>query len=39
MARTDIVVTMPPSGRPGVLERYALPVGLGALAALMWAAD
>jgi nucleotide-binding universal stress UspA family protein len=39
MARTDIPVTLPSSGRTSVLERYALPVGLGALAALMWAAD
>jgi nucleotide-binding universal stress UspA family protein len=39
MARTDIPVTLPSSGRTSVLERYGLPVGLGALAALMWAVD
>jgi nucleotide-binding universal stress UspA family protein len=39
MARTDIAVTMLPYRRTSVFERYALPVGLGALAALMWAAD
>ncbi|HSU75464.1 MAG TPA: universal stress protein [Burkholderiales bacterium] len=39
VARTDIAVTTVPEGRAGALERYALPAGLGALAALMWAAD
>ena len=39
MARTDIAVTLAPSGRANAFERYALPVGLGALAALIWAAD
>ncbi len=39
MARTDIAVTVLPYGRPSALERYALPVGIGALAALIWAAD
>jgi hypothetical protein len=39
MARTDIAVTMVGSGPGSALERYALPAGLGALAALVWAAD
>ena len=39
MGRTDIPVTMAGGGPPSALERYALPAGLGALAALMWAAD
>jgi nucleotide-binding universal stress UspA family protein len=39
MARTDIAVTVLPQGRASALERYALPVGIGALAALIWAAD
>ncbi|HYY61816.1 MAG TPA: universal stress protein [Burkholderiales bacterium] len=39
MARTDIALTALPYGRASALERFALPVGLGALAALIWAAD
>jgi nucleotide-binding universal stress UspA family protein len=39
MARTDTAVTVLSYGRASAFERYALPVGLGALAALIWTAD
>jgi nucleotide-binding universal stress UspA family protein len=39
IARTDIPVTVFARGRAGALERYGLPSGLAALAALLFAAD
>lgn len=39
MARTRIAVSIVPGRPASALQRYALPAGLGALAALMWAAD
>ena len=35
MQRTDIPVTVLARGRTGALERYALPVGLAGIAALL----
>jgi nucleotide-binding universal stress UspA family protein len=39
MARTDIPVTVFARGRPGVLERFALPAGVAGLAALLFTAE
>ena len=39
MARTDIPVTVLSRGRPGAVERYALPAGVAGVAALLLAAD
>jgi len=39
MARTDIPVMVLARGRPGLLERYALPAGAAGLAALLFAAE
>jgi nucleotide-binding universal stress UspA family protein len=39
MARTDIPVTVLARGHAGAFERYAVPVGLAGIAALLWAVD
>jgi hypothetical protein len=39
IARTDIPVTVFARGRAGALERYGVPSGLAALAALLFASD
>jgi nucleotide-binding universal stress UspA family protein len=39
MARTDIPVTVFARGRPGALERFALPAGVAGLAALLLTAE
>jgi nucleotide-binding universal stress UspA family protein len=39
MARTDIPVTVLARGRAGAFERYAVPVGVAGIAALLWAVD
>jgi nucleotide-binding universal stress UspA family protein len=39
MARTDIPVTVFARGRPGRLERFALPAGVAGLAALLLTAE
>ncbi|TAK81454.1 MAG: universal stress protein [Betaproteobacteria bacterium] len=39
MARTDIPVTVLARGKPGVLERYAVPAGVAGLAALLIAGE
>jgi nucleotide-binding universal stress UspA family protein len=39
MARTDIPVTVFARGRPGMLERFALPAGVVGLAALLLTAE
>jgi nucleotide-binding universal stress UspA family protein len=39
MARTDIPVTVLARGQAGAFQRYALPVGMAGIAALLWAVD
>jgi nucleotide-binding universal stress UspA family protein len=39
MARTDIPVTVLARGHAGAFERYAVPVGVAGIAALLWAVD
>jgi nucleotide-binding universal stress UspA family protein len=39
MARTDIPVTVLARGHAGAFQRYALPVGMAGVAALLWAVD
>ena len=39
MARTDIPVTVLSRGRAGALQRYAVPVGIAGIAAILWAVE
>ena len=39
MARTDIPLTVLSRGRAGALQRYAIPVGIAGLAAILWAVE
>jgi nucleotide-binding universal stress UspA family protein len=39
MARTDVPVTVLARGRPGALERFAVPAGVAGIAALLLAAE
>jgi nucleotide-binding universal stress UspA family protein len=39
MARTDIPLTVLSRGRAGALQRYALPIGIAGLAAILWAVE
>ncbi len=39
MERTDIPVTVLARGRPGAFERYAVPMGVAGIAALLWAVE